>query len=261
MASNEKRARDTLFLGFELEVEPRLTHDADRREGGRVLSTVGERWLWAKHDGSLRNGFEIVSHPFTWAFFTEAEKQAPLADIFSRLLQIDFISQQSERCGLHVHFSRRATSRTTLYKMIRFIYSDTRFVTEIGQRPITDDYVERYANFGLPLEDVIRKAAGNLDDGRYVAVNTVMANTIELRFMKGTLNIDAFMKSVEFCVALHEFCRETAITNITTDVFLKWLKSGHYPYLYAFLQWTGRLPGAPKSQTRRTMRSLYDERP
>lgn len=96
------------YFGVELEID----------KGGEIGSNaeqilaVGNRerdFYYCKHDGSLDDGFEIVSHPAT----TECHlTQLPWKAVMAEAVSLGYRSHQACTCGLHIHISRLAFGRT-----------------------------------------------------------------------------------------------------------------------------------------------------
>ena len=87
-------------------------------EGGEVKSKArslletanreGE-YLYIKHDGSLDDGLELVTHPMSLDFQLH---RVPWAEICGKAVELGYISHQASTCGLHVHVSRAAFGET-----------------------------------------------------------------------------------------------------------------------------------------------------
>lgn len=96
------------YFGVELEID----------KGGEIGSNaeqilaVGNRehdFYYCKHDGSLDDGFEIVSHPATAEYHLT---QLPWKAVMAEAVSLGYRSHQACTCGLHIHISRLAFGRT-----------------------------------------------------------------------------------------------------------------------------------------------------
>lgn len=70
----EKEDEKKLLVGFELEAENigNLTEAEDLVAGiSEIINTDDQQFLYYKHDGSLDNGIEVVSMPFTLDYIRE----------------------------------------------------------------------------------------------------------------------------------------------------------------------------------------------
>ncbi len=64
--------------------------------------------IYCKHDGSLEDGFEIVTHPMSLEYH---EKHMPWAAVLQEAVSMGYRSHQAGTCGLHIHVSRSAFGR------------------------------------------------------------------------------------------------------------------------------------------------------
>ena len=132
--------KDLIFYGIELEVEPRESHSHLRIELAKDVKDIFDGYAIVKHDGSLVNGFEIVTVPATpeihaekWKMFTE--HKLPLE------------SWDSPRCGMHVHFSSRPIKPSHLARIMVFTYARNNrgMVEVIAGRNLHNSWGQRYA--------------------------------------------------------------------------------------------------------------------
>lgn len=97
-----------LYMGIELEID-----DAgeDEEYAGEIYNTANltTDHLYLKHDGSLYNGFELVSHPMTIEYH---KNKMPWSSILSRAIHMGYRSHQTDNCGLHIHINRSAFGDT-----------------------------------------------------------------------------------------------------------------------------------------------------
>ena len=61
--------------------------------------------MYIKHDGSIDEGFEIVTHPMSLDYH---KNNMPWERIFEKALAMDYRSHQTSTCGLHIHVDRMA---------------------------------------------------------------------------------------------------------------------------------------------------------
>lgn len=117
-----------VFLGVELEVE--RNSKTPKKIEHKVVNDLGMDYVVLKHDGSLQDGFEIVTAPATLAYHHQAWDKffANSAKLVS--------SWTSSRCGMHVHISRKAFTPLHLGKLIAFLNNieNRKFVTTIAGR-------------------------------------------------------------------------------------------------------------------------------
>lgn len=233
-----------LFFGFELEVErkPRSAGDPPRRYSNEdvavsirnaVVDEKGKPFLYIKSDGSICDGFEIVSHPFSWSWFLANSKRLdPIFDLVKR----GYLSHDSGRCGMHVHLSKEAFSPLHLYKFLHFFQREKEFITAISQRGNdTGSYAKIAYGPGESIKHLAKEKGGH--DGRYQAVNLLPSHTAEIRIFRGTLKKERFMKNMEFCQALYEYTLINSMVNIKLEYFIGFVNryKNEFPNLFAFL--------------------------
>ncbi len=130
--------KNRLFYGVELEVEA-IEGNNNKEVALQILAAVDD-FAVIKHDGSLVNGFEVVTCP------------ASLEEHFGFWnkyfdLDLPLESYASPRCGMHVHLSRGAISPMHLARMMVFMYSanNRRLIEQIAGRNLHAGWGERYA--------------------------------------------------------------------------------------------------------------------
>ena len=95
---------DTLFMGVEIELDEGGESDNQARKLLEIANAESER-IYCKHDGSLNDGFEVVSHPMTLDYHM---KTMPWQAVLEKARQLDYRSHQAKTCGLHIHVNRTA---------------------------------------------------------------------------------------------------------------------------------------------------------
>lgn len=224
--------RNDLFFGIELEVEQKDS-SVSRYD---ITKRIEHESYYFKSDGSLDNGFEIVTHPMTFEYIHQHK-----TDIFQKALDTlianGYRSYDSNTCGIHIHLSKKAFGTWQLYRFIKFFIDNKEFVVAISQRK--PDQLERWSAIEEETNsELIYKAKKKNGDGqrkRYVAVNLQNDRTVEIRLFRGTLNIQSFMKNVEFCYALFSFTRDCNDTSL--DKFKEYIdKSNDYSMLKKFIK-------------------------
>ncbi len=96
------------YLGVELEIDGAGESDSN----ARIIRGVGNQaheHIYVKHDGSLDDGLEIVSHPMTLAYHMS---EMPWKEIVNKARQLGYTSHQAGTCGLHVHVNRSSLGDT-----------------------------------------------------------------------------------------------------------------------------------------------------
>ena len=213
-------------MGFELEVEARNT---SRSEGAELAyEQIGERG-YLKEDGSLSDGFEIVTHPHTLNMY---QTSFPW-EILDRIKRVGMRSWNTRTCGLHVHVSREAFhvmkgSRVDIVKtqghelrFMKLIYDNQRMVERIAGRSNNN-----YATFEDKRKLVAKVKYGTQSNGRYSAINTENDATLEVRVFKGSLRKERVLSALEFVHSTVEYTRNLKVSG--SNNALSWLQYTRY---------------------------------
>ncbi len=192
-----------LYEGFELEVESPCEYAEEVAQNLIDNFDEDEDVFYCKHDGSLYDGFEIVSHPMT----LRAHKTMAYSDMLAELKKAGCKSHSTTTCGLHVHVSRSFFTMSETVKLGLFVYFNKSRLETFARRTETS-----YAKFKPVLRSDL-KAAGH-SDRRYEAINFENARTIEFRLFKGTLKFETFMATLEFCDAVSRFVKTVSACSI-----------------------------------------------
>ncbi len=216
-----------LHFGIELEIE------FNNKDSSLLLDAAEHDYFFVKHDGSINDGAEVVSHPATFSWINEHFKET-----WGKVLALrekGMRSYRTETCGIHIHLSKKAFTRFHLYKFLRFIRENCAFVEQISQR--INGNLDQWASLSS-TESILRQARTRSTDERYVAVNLGNHNTIEIRIFRGNLKESGFRKNIEFCKALYDFTAGESCSNLTAVHFQKYIlknKKG-FPNLNVFIQ-------------------------
>lgn len=217
------------FIGFELEIESK---SGSKRNQAQFCDDSLGHAVYLKEDGSLSDGFEIVSHPMT----IEEHKKETYQATFDGLSKMGAVSHNTSTCGLHFHVDKR--NMTDAHK-VRFgsFFALSKNKLEVLARRTSKNYA-KFKDKGLDLKNYASS------DSRYEAINWTNDNTLEVRIFKGTLKYDTFMASMELCHAVFLFSRRASNfegpfeENILWAGFIKFLKSNveRYPFLLSYIE-------------------------
>jgi hypothetical protein len=248
-APQERINPSTRLFGVELEVERRKSTPPDIV--GAVYNAMPE-FIICKQDGSLDNGFEIVTAPATleahrmmWRRFLtngpDKEKKNPGAWLRG---------YSSVRCGMHVHVSRASLGPMATARLWKFI-NDAKldqYLSRIAGRPISPRDELRYrkrsiTNFYMTHPNSRFKDAfyrPTMFD-RHSAVNMQNLATLEIRIFRSNTDFVGMLKNLDFVDAACTFCEETPMQFIDGVNFIEWVTSTRvsprYPYL---MKWMAR---------------------
>jgi Putative amidoligase enzyme len=221
------------YFGVELEVE-NVSGDKESK-AEKILQTpdMAQDFIIVKNDGSLSDGFEIVTCPADYA--TQVENWHKIFDTLPSGLE----SFNTTTCGLHVHCARQPLTELQIAKIVCFTNANANreFVECIAGRT-----AGKWAQYHeKKLSDGIKR-----NDSRYEAVNLQNSKTIEFRIFKGTLKRESLFKAVEFCAALIAFTAPAAMdlsNSLNRRAFVSFVHSNKktYPHLSAFIsaKWQG----------------------
>lgn len=223
------------FLGVELEVE--VVGGADRINKAKELNDLindGEvgRKVFFENDGSVSNGFEIISQPMgldrhrdLWVWLKDKKAVRALR------------SHNTTTCGLHVHISRDQMTKLQVAKMVTFVNDPD---NEDLIRAVARRYAEGYCR--IKIKKIGRSAES---DDRYEAINITPRKTVEFRIFKGSLKYESVIAAIQFANAVVDFCAvgTTSVQQLKTENFLEFIQTHNpedtdvlRPYLAARLE-------------------------
>ncbi len=195
-----------LFMGIELEVDKGGEYNSNAQKLLNIANADAEH-IYCKHDGSIEEGFEIVSHPMTLAYHS---CKMNWKEIFEAAVAMDYRSHQTTTCGLHIHVSRHALGSTidaqedVISRIVYFVENHWNELLKFSRR--TEANINRWASrYGISTtaKDTYKNAKDK-HMGRYVAVNLENYNTVEFRLFRGTLCYNTFLATLQL---IYEICR------------------------------------------------------
>lgn len=200
---------DAYACGIELEVE--ASDDLGYVGGAMLLKDeVPDNQMFLKRDGSLDNGFEMVTHPVSYEWIDLMIKPQ-----LKKLSKIGVRSHQSGRCGLHVHIPRSSLSLMEVSKLVVFWNSNIdQFSVLSGRTP------NRYCTADALKMDVL---GGERARQHYAAINTENSATVEFRSFRGTLKPETFMGRIGLCFLVRSFIKQASMRDLSWDSFILWL--------------------------------------
>lgn len=188
------------FFGVELEIDEAGESDTN---ADRIMdiTNAGRTLAYCKHDGSLDDGFEIVTHPMTLDFHC---REMPWAEVMAKAVEMGYTSHQAGTCGLHVHVNRTAFGKTEAEQdapIARVLYFFEKFWSELLKfsrrtQSQLDQWAARYEYKEQPRE-ILDHAKGGRHAGRYTAVNLTNSSTVEFRMFRGTLKYNTLIATLQ----------------------------------------------------------------
>jgi hypothetical protein len=242
---NDPDADRHVFMGFELEVE---SNGSEYGGPEHVYSVLGDL-AYFKEDGSLDDGFEIVTHPMTLAYAHEMRW-----DWTQGLLDMGYRSWDRSSCGLHVHVDRRAfTGRLHQYSFTLLLMRNKALSYLVAGRQGSS-----YASFDKDVRAEIPKyMKGQYNNAqRYSAVNVLPTATLEVRMFRGSLKKERILAALEYVHSAVEYSRGArsgvgAEEYLTAPAFIQWLRvrKDLYPNLLSYINQSVEFGFSEKSYT------------
>jgi hypothetical protein len=244
MVAPEEDGKMALFAGLEVEVEItgygtdgmlRERHELAKQLQSK-FSPKSNPWLYVKHDGSLNNGFEIVTHPAT----PKVHKGSlPWKEMLEWLQSQGVGADKTSTCGLHIHVNKNYMTEEEQMKLGYFINTHKTKTEAVARRSSAQWSKFKDAD-ASKLEDMNKCTDGD----RYQALNWMNTYTVEFRIFKGTVNYDVLMGSLEFVIASVEFVKSMTIAKLKEKrkawtEFISFVLAGDYPHLVAHLKNVG----------------------
>lgn len=187
------------FFGVELEIDDGGESDSSADDIMSVGNRTAEH-IYCKHDGSLYDGFEIVTHPMTLEYHLH---KMPWKEVTDTAKKLEYISHQSDTCGLHIHVNRTTfgadseTQDEAIARVLYFIEKNWGEMLIFSRR--TQEQLERWARrYGY--KDQPKEVLEHAKQGygrRYTCVNLTTDSTIEFRIFRGTLKLNTLYATLQ----------------------------------------------------------------
>ena len=189
------------FFGVELEIDCGGELDQHARMLKQLGNAGGCERIYCKHDGSLEEGIEIVSHPMTLSYHMD---EMPWCNVISKARELHYSSHQAGTCGLHVHVSRTAFGDTEaeqdicIARILFFFEKNWEELLKFSRRTPSQlaSWAARYGYKTEPWE-ILDTAKRRYSRSRYTCVNLTNADTIEFRMFRGTLKLNTFLATLQ----------------------------------------------------------------
>lgn len=187
--------------GVELEIDSGGEYDSSAEDFGKIANKNNTH-LYFKHDSSLEDGLEIVSHPATLDYHLH---NIPWEEVMKRARELKYLSHTAQTCGLHIHINRAALGETveeqenTIGRIVYFFEKHWDQILHFSRR--TEGQANRWAaRYGCSTVNPKESLKGAKDSclGRYTAVNLANQFTVELRIFRGTLRYETFVATLQF---------------------------------------------------------------
>lgn len=189
------------FFGVELEVDTAGECNENAERVINIANGEGANRIYCKHDGSLDDGFEIVTHPMTLDYHM---KTMPWKKVLEKLKSMDYLSHQAYTCGLHVHVNRSSLGVTEqdrdacIARILYFFEKHWDELLKFSRRTNSqlDRWAARYGYKEHPME-ILDRAKKGTGGGRYSCINLQNQSTIEFRMFRGTLKYNTLIATLQ----------------------------------------------------------------
>ncbi len=185
---------------MELEIDG-AGESCDNAEAILDLCSFPHELIYCKHDGSLEDGFEIVTHPMTLDFHCA---EMPWETVYRKSVELGYCSHLASTCGLHIHVNRTAFGETEYEQdecISRILYFFEKHWSELlkcsrrTERQLAR-WAARYGYKENPV-DILEHAKKCCDSSRYTCVNLTNNDTIEFRIFRGTLKVNTIIATLQ----------------------------------------------------------------
>ena len=228
-----------LYMGVELEIDG-AGESSYNAQQLLDLANRGRERKNCKHDGSLDEGFELVTHPMTLEYH---QKKMPWAAILRKAVQMGYISHQAGTCGLHVHVSRAAfgTEETgqdaCIARILYFVEKNWAELLKFSRRTEAqlDRWATRYGYKEQPQE-ILNHAKKGSHGGRYTCINLQNENTIEFRIFRGTLKYNTLIAALQLVQRICNAALSLPDERFQTMAWTSFVASIQEPELIQYLK-------------------------
>jgi hypothetical protein len=220
------RDLDVRALHFGTEVEVEMQEGVDQvRALEQIAKADTENIFYCKADTTINNGFELVSHPFTFNWMVENPGAFQAQFALGEFMR----GWSAENCGMHIHMSADAFNNLHLFKFMRFFYQNPGFIRAMARRP--KGKLDKWANMEAPSKKSLMAFAlnrrMNMDMGRgALDVETEGKQTIECRIFRSTLSPTGYYGNVEFLQSLFDYTKGCGMSDeqLTADRLMKFTR-------------------------------------
>ena len=186
------------YFGIELEIDCGGELSNYAQELKDIANCSGDH-IYCKHDGSLDDGFEMVTHPMSCDYHLN---HMPWKAVMKRAAALGYTSHMARTCGLHIHVSRGAFGDThdqqedVIARILYFFEAHWEELLKFSRRTESQltQWAARYGRKDNP-KDVLDTAKKS--GARYTCVNLTNRSTIEFRMFRGTLKYNTLIATLQ----------------------------------------------------------------
>lgn len=213
-----KQYRNAFWTGHEIEQQ--------YKSGSVVPFLIGlmhdkqKDLIYVKSDSSVGQGFECVTHPFSWEFFKKHNWDGILNSQFKNH------KGSGNSVGHHVHININAFSTSHLFRWLKFHNTHKNWVEYICERSL--------ATYSTFVGGAITKALNKKCRQRYEYIN-IGKQTIEWRGFAAPTTIEQFKKNMEYLYASYEFSKIKNINDVDSMIAYIQKHCKKFPNLCKFI--------------------------
>ena len=228
----------TRFFGVELEVDCAGKDDDNARKIKEQANLRCEH-IYCKSDGSLDDGFEIVTHPMTLEYHLN---DMPWGDVLHTAVRLGYKSHMTSTCGLHVHVNRTALGEDSeaqervIERILFFVETHWAELFTFSRRSLysMNRWAARYG-FEKTGKEIMSKAKkGNL--GRYAAINLCPFSTVEFRLFRGTLKLNTLFATLQLVNHIIDIALTRSEEEIERQSWSEFVQTVTEPELIRYLR-------------------------
>ena len=228
-------------FGIELEIDEGGESSNNSR---KIWKAIGEDHAVMMHDGSLDDGFEIVSAPATYEAHMNIIKWKEAMD---KAKELGYRSHQPGTCGLHIHCERKYfgdIDKDLLEDKFAMLFANNvEWIKKFSRRRNFEYcHIDEEATWKTTVEEAMRgeiKAKPYKGGSHSVAVNYGTDKpTIEIRIFRGTLNYNTFVATLQFVQMFCLFLKKKstgALAKVSLADFIKLAKLKKYNEFLIYL--------------------------
>lgn len=218
----DNKGNSVPFMGFELEVD---CGGESNNNVAEIMPLINKEdtnrvFAYCSRDGSLDNGFEIITQPATMQYHLS------IRDVYNRAIQklksMGYASHETTTCGLHIHFNRSFfDSEACVERLLRMTEKFWNELCVYARRPerMATRYAKKIPNEMSIKEYVYRADKCNEHSYHYYAVNIANSDTIEIRIFRGTLNLNTLMATLQLVNNMAIFAKDKTMEEIENMKF------------------------------------------
>jgi hypothetical protein len=218
------------IMGIELELNYKETSAKSLNFAHSVLS----EFCIFKRDGSVPEGFEIVSKP--------EKLDQHIKHWYPFFKEVHNYFKSASNCGMHIHLNRKGLSFLQIAKLAEFMNREDNldYIHAIAGR-LENSYAKSVKTTTISSVGKIINSGKSTYGDRYATLNLSGTSTLEFRVFASTLNWTDFLTNLEFVVALKEYTTPGKVAlppvkQVQSSEFISWvnLKENRktYPHLH-----------------------------